>query len=205
MTLRDGARIRMLGLGLLLGLSLAGSESAASMYVDVDPVFMSLSGDNPVASGTFDIVNPGNDCFLLLCDQGGFDPASEQVIAASVGFLFFDLDWAEEEAVILLGDISDPLQMDGFEKQIFILHLEWLNANVEVLTQLNGNGQLDWTVYAPTSPVPATGYHQDDGNDFYLKVAKLKVVSAIPEPSGVALFGLGSLLVGRAIRRRRPS
>jgi len=206
MSLRDGERFRILtlGLSLLLGLTLAGTGSAASLYIDVDPVFQQLSAGES-ASGSFDIVNPGNDCFLLLCDQGGFTPGSEQVIGARMSFVFFDLDWGQEEAVILLGDISNPLQTDGFQQHIFIIHFESFDANVQVLTQLNANGQLDWTVYAPTSPAPATGYHDDSENDVYLKVAKLKAVSAIPEPSGVALFGLGSLLVGHAIRRRRAS
>lgn len=197
------------GLAACLTLFLSSNASAMSTYVDVQPVFEYMSGGD-VVQGTFDIMDPGNDCVFVLCDRGGFDPSgSERITSAWIGFLFYSTDYATEEAWILLGpDPSDPLQTDGFDQQIYVLHLESMNANVEVVAALNATGQLDWTVYAPNGNLaPTSGYHydccQDDENDFILKYAKLKAHGEpIPEPTAALLYAAGFGVIGMVVRRR---
>ncbi len=205
-------RAWLAGVTLLLGFAAGNQASAYTSYtyVDVDPVNEYLSAGESV-SGTFDIVNPGSYCFFWICDAGGFDPATQTATSARLGFLFFDLDYAPEEASILLGpDVLMPLQEEGFAGSVFFVHLEKFNANLQVLAELSDTGQLDWTVIAPSN-----GYHQHHwghwgfghryGNDFFLKGAVLTVEAAIPEPSAALLFAVGFGVVGTATRRRRAA
>lgn len=208
------SRIHLL-LGVLVALALAGEASAyPADYVDIDPVFESLS-DGQSVSGNFDITlaNSEGDDFSKffvgaenVADVVGFDPATQEVVGAQVSFLFLDaFDQAPEVAVIDLG--VDALQQVTVSPQVFLLHLTTFEADVSVLAALNASGELDWTITADSSAAggaPGT-------SDFIVAMARLEAivdhkvadsVPAVPEPSSTVLLAVGSLVVAGAHRRR---
>lgn len=204
------ARVFLAGVATLFGVALASSASA---YVDVDPVFQPLTSS---LSGTFDIQDPGNDCFLLICDAGGFDPATDDVVSAHVDFIFFDIEYGSDEiATIELGDgLQGPTSVDGSDRFFFVFYLEHLEANADVLLQLSDHGTLDWTITlantADAQIAGGTGDHDGSCGDYdktpFLKAGILKASgSPIPEPTAALMFCLGFGVVGTATRKSRIS
>jgi len=190
----------------LFGVALASSASA---YVDVDPIFQPLTGS---LSGTFDIQNPGSDCFLLVCDSGGFNPDTQDVDAARIDFIFFDLGLGSDQiASIVLGDgLQGPTSVDGSDRFLFVFYLEQIDANADVLLQLSDEGTLDWTINVPGAgaiqAAGGTSHHSWNtcSQPPFLKVGILNTSeSPIPEPNAALLFCLGFGVVGTATRRRR--
>ena len=188
-----------IGVALLLGFSLGNPASAAStyQYVDVDPIFLAATTGNPV-SGTLDITTNDGDCFLGYCDTGGFDVGTDSVDDAMLSFLLFDIECGIDDiATISLGNSSSPFQQattDGSDRFFFVLYLENIQAQVEVLAQINATGTIDWQVAAA------------NGNrGLLVKAAALQAGSenAIPEPSAALLFCLGFGVVGTATRKHR--
>jgi hypothetical protein len=142
-----------------------------------------------------------------LADVVGFDPLTEQLSAARVSFLFYDLDFnAEGIDIDLTGLVGSENQ--STVTQVFIVKLLTIDVNVEVLASLNADGQLDWTITAS----PAV-----QGNDFYVALSRLEAIldigstsggpgpggSPVPEPGSTALLAVGTLVVARAGRSRR--
>jgi hypothetical protein len=199
-------RAFLVGAALLLGFSLGNPASAASVhdYIDVDPVFQLATPDNPV-TGTLDITTNDGDCYLGYCDTGVFDPDTGHVSQATIGFLLFDVELGNDDvAIINLGDGSDPFQqdtVDGSDRFFLVLYLEKIQAEVDVMAQINATGTIDWQVATAA------------GNDSVLVKAGVLMAdeagvviageNAIPEPSAALLFCLGFGVVGTATRTRR--
>jgi hypothetical protein len=188
-----------LAAALTLALSLSGSDARAALYLDIDSESLSQQvGAGQSVSGTFDIVSPGNDCILIVCDRGGFDPSSEQIGWAEVVFTFQGL-----------GDISYTIDLgsglqtltDPADLSVFGIHVELGALDDAALDDLDADGQLVWSV--SNDVASAVGCWRGCGS-FKLEFAKLVALSErpIPEPSAAALFGAGFLLVGRAVRGR---
>jgi hypothetical protein len=199
-------RAFLVGAALLLGFSLANPALAASMhdYIDVDPIFKLATPDNPV-TGTFDITTNDGDCYLWHCDSGVFDPDTGHVSQATIGFLLFDIEFGNHDvAVVNLGDASDPFQqntVDGSDRFFIALFLEKIQAEVDVLAQINATGTIDWQV------ATAAGNNSLLVKAGVLMADEAGVViageNAIPEPSAALLFCLGFGVVGTATRTRR--
>ncbi|MDH3213859.1 MAG: PEP-CTERM sorting domain-containing protein [Myxococcales bacterium] len=198
---------------LLSSFAVANSASAYSYdYIDVDPVFEWVTADHSL-SGTFDIMNPGSDCLLLICDSGGFDPLVQNVGAARIDFIFFDFGSGNEEiASITLGGELQEAIVNGDDRFLFVFYLEHFDANARVLAHLSDYGTLDWKVETPGADSFVTGSYTEhgdgkcDGHDHppLLKYGILKASAApIPEPTAAVLFCLGFGVVGAATRKRR--
>lgn len=195
-------------LAALLAAPLASATAASFVDIDDESFFRVLDPGETV-SGTFDIVNPGDDCLFVLCDHGGFDPATQQLDQAVVAFTF--LDYGDLELEIDLGQGSQVLAQ-ATDSWFLHIEFEWLNA--DALGDLGDDGQLAWSVTNTETSVQtasASCYssycgdgseHGDDG--FVLKFAKLGAVTApVPEPGSALLFAAGFGVVGGTIRRYR--
>jgi hypothetical protein len=204
-------RAFLVGVVLPLAFSLGNPASAAPTYdyVDIDPIYDWATQDTPL-TGTFDITTGGieTDCFLWLCDAGGFDPDTQNVDSAVISFLFYDNDFDEYDVAIIdlgvdplgtdpLNPLQDSITVEGHR---FFLYLENIQAEMDVLVQLSNTGSIDWQV--------ATA----EGNDSLFVVASSLLASQgsasegsvahTPEPSAALLFCLGFGVVGTATRRR---
>jgi len=187
----------------------SGSASAYTAdYVDIDSVGVWLEAGDSV-SGNFNIILGEGDDFSgdgspeNLADVDGFDPLTEEIFAARVSFLFFDLDSNPEQIQI---DLTGLMGTEDITTQVFFVQLLTLDVDVEVLASLNANGELDWSITADPSLA---------GNDFFVALARLEAVAAtgstgegtggspMPEPGSTALLAVGTLLVARAGRSRR--
>ncbi|MBW1689059.1 MAG: PEP-CTERM sorting domain-containing protein [Deltaproteobacteria bacterium] len=157
-----------------------------------------MATEGSPVSGTLDITTDDGDCFLWYCDTGGFDPGTDTVNDATLTFLLFDIECGIDDiATINLGSSADPFQQattDGSDRFFFFFYLENIQAQVDVLAQINASGTIDWQVAAA------------DGNrSLLVKAAALRAGSenAIPEPSAALLFCLGFGVVGTATRKHR--
>jgi hypothetical protein len=190
----------------LVTMLFAGSATALQAdYVDIDNVGTWLeSGDS--VSGNFNIMLGEGDDFGAgenLADVDGFDPLLEDIYAARVSFLFFDLDFEAEGIEI---DLTGLVGEENITTQVLFVKLLTINVEFEVLASLNENGELDWSITADPNV---------QGNDFYVSLARLEGFAAagstteggsgspMPEPGSTALLAVGTLLVARAGRSRR--
>jgi hypothetical protein len=197
----------VLVLALAIGAGEAGAFSIDGFdadYVDIDKVGVRISSGQSV-SGQFDITiaNTESDDFSSVfpfvpdvADVVGFDPASQDVTAARLSFLFIDdFDLARDVATIEFG--PGVLQQEHVGPYIIGFALPNIAANVRVVTELDETGTLEWRVRASNVA----------GNDFKVAYARLEAVATAahaPEPNAAALFAVGALVVARAGRSRRP-
>ncbi len=167
----------------------AGGAQAAWLDID-DEAVNKWVGSNSTVSGDFDIVDAGNDCILIVCDQDGFVPGTDVANPGYVAFAFYG--W-EVEYTIALG-AGDQTLTDPPDWAFFGIRLEVGSLDASSLEDLNEDGQIAWSVT------------NDGPHRFKLKYAKLlakRDSAAVPEPRAAALFVLGSLLVGSFMRLRQ--
>jgi hypothetical protein len=190
-----------------------GVDEFDADYVDIDHVGVRLSAGQSV-SGIFDITlaNTENDDFSAtfpfapnVADVVGFNPASQNVTAARISFLFIDdLDLAKDIATIEFG--AGVLQQQFTGPYIVVFSLPTIAANVKVVAELDETGTLVWKVRAANFT----------GNDFKVAYARLEAAASagaigplpgsvhpIPEPGAAGLFAVGALVVAHAGRSRR--
>jgi hypothetical protein len=194
-----------LAAALTLASLLSTNDAGAALYLDIDSESLSREvAAGQTVSGTFDIVSPGSDCILIVCDQGGFVPSSEELSWAALVFTFYE--FGDISYSIDLGTgaqtLTDPATFSLFGIRVEIGALE--DAGLD---DLETDGQLAWSVTndAPSLLSSSACFRDCNGGDaFELKFAKLIAGTErpVPEPSAAALFAAGFLLVGRAVRRR---
>lgn len=152
-----------------------GSVASAAVYTDVKYIVEHLDGENPSYSGSFDITK-----------YGQFSPGSEEVVSATVSFLFFGINYNNDP-------ISIDVAGDAFTGGKFFL-LQLVGGSLSnALSALNADGKIDFSVSI-------------NQGGAWLKAARIDAVTrpirAVPDSaSTLALLGVG--ILGLAAVRRR--
>ncbi len=206
-------KTKLLTLSAIAALFLANQASAApifqySNYRDVDYVGALLSNvpgqnqeDRSFATGVFDIKDDDGDVYTW--DKAGFDPNSQVITGAEVGFGFYDLSGATPSYLgdfrYLLGESLTPIggtvgvDPVSTEFEFTLVTPVFGKITGDLLLDLETDGRLAWRVELD----------DDFGGNVTLFWAALAADAEQVPDSGntAALLGL-SLFAGVLIRRR---
>ncbi len=184
-----------------------GASSAQALgtydYADFDYVGQNMTGvlsggswDQAIYKGYFDFKNGGDDQSIRLGGDEYKDKVGyhhEAVWKASAVFVFQhsrgDDQW--DIQTIDLGEFDLVPDAIAYDQHIKTVHGNW-----KVRYEIEETGYMHYTIAA----IKGDSKYVGGGAMIW---TKKKGDPVIPEPSAVALFGIGSLLVATAIRRRQ--
>lgn len=182
-------------------LGVAGAASASIMYTD--SFYGSVNDNNYV-----DLWENQSVTLNFDITDNGYDPSTQQITGAALGFTIASSDSADETVRITAGvyDGNVMLYQQEFDLGDFWSNLFGIYKTASISLDLGVLGLLDYTqdgkfttiVLSVNEPRP------DNDSDFRLDVATFTATAeAVPEPTTMLLFGTG--LAGLAAFGRRKN